>query len=142
MRRKKNPYPSSALLRLIEHNEGFIELKRRIAFEGSYQSIQKWARRGYAPTAQIDRLASVMPPGMTVQDLLNDALAACQKSGPGRAAAGVHAQPLPSEAAARAVPESIVPGDVVVRILAVAAFDPRVSDDAFRALARRNLQAA
>lgn len=66
----------SAIARLVEHHKGPVALSRLLGGSPAYQEVQRWVKRGWASPMHVIGLEPVLPPDITVRDLLADKIAA------------------------------------------------------------------
>lgn len=62
----------SAIERLVELNGGPVAVARALNDVVAYQEVQRWVKRGYGAPKHFQRLVSLLPQGMTIDDLFTD----------------------------------------------------------------------
>ncbi|MBB3010675.1 hypothetical protein [Cupriavidus alkaliphilus] len=62
----------SAIEKLVEFNGGPVAVARALGGAVAYQEVQRWVKRGYGAPKHFQRLATLLPPGMTINDLFAD----------------------------------------------------------------------
>lgn len=74
---------SPAIEAVVAHNQGPVELSRRMGGVPVYQEIQRWLKRGWASPMHIFKLEVLLPDGITTRDLFIDRERAVRKSAEG-----------------------------------------------------------
>lgn len=68
----------SAIEKLVELNGGPVAVARALDDLVAYQEVQRWVKRGFAAPKHFQRLVSLLPAGMTINDLFAD-MPSCNK---------------------------------------------------------------
>lgn len=62
----------SAIERLVQLSGGPVAVARALDGVVAYQEVQRWLKRGYGAPKHFQRLAGLLPAGMTIGDLFAD----------------------------------------------------------------------